>query len=195
LGRNLKFRRRHLPRFPKPIKKTRRRIVERLLIVMIAVSLAGAFLPSVIDKNFFTGNIGSGTGNARIIDGDTIHIGTRKIRLSGIDAPESKQKCTKKDGRSYGCGNSSRQHLSKLIGGATVRCTGDKKDRYGRTIGTCYVGETDLNAAMVESGWAVAYRKYSRFYVPEEDSARLNGLGMWQGEFINPWDWRRKNRK
>ena len=63
---------------------------------------------------------------------------------------------------------------------------------YGRRIAVCYAGPYDINAKMVKRGWAVAYRKYSMDYVDEEEDARGRGAGMWQGEFVNPWDWRQK---
>ena len=71
-----------------------------------------------------------------------------------------------------------------------MRCTWSEKDRYGRLIGTCYRRGTELNAWLVASGWAMAYRRYSRDYVSEERAARQHDRGIWNGEFVPPWDWR-----
>ena len=65
-------------------------------------------------------------------------------------------------------------------------------DRYKRRISVCYAGLYDINAEMVKRGWAVAYIRYSKDYIDEEKFAKSNKIGMWQGKFINPWDWRKK---
>ena len=54
----------------------------------------------------------------------------------------------------------------------TTRCVGDTKDRYGRLIANCFVDGYNVNARLVYEGLALAYRKYSKQYVPEEDKAR-----------------------
>ena len=74
------------------------------------------------------------TGNARVVDGDTIHIGETKIRLHGIDAPESKQTCTT-DGKEWPCGKEATQALVKAISDQPVTCKGNKRDRYKRLLG------------------------------------------------------------
>jgi len=75
-----------------------------------------------------------------------------------------------------------------------VRCVGNQKDRYGRLIAECFVSGYNLNARIVYEGLGLAYRKYSKQYVPEEDKARQAGRGMWAGEFVPPWDWRKGKR-
>jgi endonuclease YncB( thermonuclease family) len=130
------------------------------------------------------------TGVASVIDGDTIDIHGTRIRLEGIDAPESRQTCIR-DGRKERCGKQSAFHLSDRIGRRTVRCEGKGRDRYGRTLAICYLGSLDLNAMMVRDGHAVAYRRYSRRYVGEENEARKARRGIWATEFQMPWDWRR----
>ncbi len=131
------------------------------------------------------------TGKPRIIDGDTIEISSERIRLHGIDAPESKQKCTA-GGKEWACGQEATFALAQFIETHWVTCKGDKRDRYGRIIAVCFVGSHDLNAMMVREGWALAYRRYSMDYVDEENEARSNHIGIWRGEFMPPWAWRRK---
>ena len=131
------------------------------------------------------------SGIARVIDGDTIEVGGKHIRLNGIDAPESKQTC-EANGQSYACGEQATEALIVLLGARPVECTENGRDRYQRIIATCYVDSTDLSSWMVEHGWAVAYRKYSLKYVNAEDSARSAKLGIWAGTFEMPENWRRE---
>ena len=132
------------------------------------------------------------TGAARISDGDTITVKGTKIRLNGIDAPETDQVCINKAGKNYTCGIAARDALARLVEGRSVSCTGNDIDRYGRQIMTCVAGETDINAAMVAGGWALAFRRYSDIYVGEEQIARTRQSGLWSGAFIAPWDWRHR---
>ena len=134
------------------------------------------------------------TGRARVVDGDTVEVQGQRIRLHGIDAPESAQECATATGRSYRCGQAATDALSRTVRGAPVACAVRGTDRYGRRVAVCYLDGADLNAWMVASGHALAYRRYSEDYLPHERQARANGLGMWQGAFEAPWDWRRTRR-
>ena len=81
--------------------------------------------------------------------------------------------------------------LKKIVEKGTLDCKGASKDRYGRIIGTCFVNGENVNRLLVKSGWALAYRQYSKKYVEEEAYAKRNDLGMWRGDFIAPWNWRK----
>lgn len=129
-------------------------------------------------------------GVASVIDGDTIEIHDLRIRLDGIDAPESAQLCLR-DGRKERCGQASAFFLADLIERKTVRCITHDVDRYGRDIATCWLGEVNLNETMVEAGQAVAYRTYSKRYVAAEGEAEAGRHGLWSTEFVMPWEWRR----
>ena len=133
-------------------------------------------------------------GPAETIDGDTLRIGEVRVRLDGIDAPESDQPCTTKTRpiMTFACGSSAAGKLRALTDGAVVRCVANGTDKYGRTLATCYAGDTDVGRAMVRAGWALAYRRYSARYGLEETAARLEGLGLWATEFDNPEDWRHR---
>ena len=124
-------------------------------------------------------------GTAIVNDGDSITLGAERIRMRGIDAPEYQQTC-RKDGADYPCGRLARQSLVKLIANRPVSCSGWQRDRYGRLLGDCRVGDTDLNRAQVQAGWAVAYGDFET----EESVARSARVGIWAGSFDEPQDWR-----
>ncbi len=132
-------------------------------------------------------------GKAKIIDGDTVHISNYKIRLHAIDAPEIKQRCTK-NGKEWSCGLESANFLENLIGDKKIKCETNGRDRYKRYIGVCYKKNLDLNREMVINGWAIAYRYYSLDYIIEEEIAKLKKVGIWIGEFEEPYLFRKKNK-
>ena len=98
-------------------------------------------------------------GVATVVDGDTLEIHGTRVRLHGIDAPESAQLCLDADRRSWRCGQRAAMALADRIGRAPVRCRRTDTDRYNRMIAVCFRGEEDLNAWMVTTGRAVAYRR------------------------------------
>ena len=132
-------------------------------------------------------------GKPRIIDGDTIHIKSNKIRLHGIDAPETKQTC-KIDNEEWYCGKQSTKELKTLINKQNVECVINDVDVYNRYIAICYVDEININQWMVKNGWAIAYRYYSKDYINEEEYANNNKLGIWKSKFIEPYLFRKKNK-
>ena len=144
------------------------------------------------------------SGIPKIIDGDTVHINNYKFRLEGIDAPEMKQQCKKESlkisstidfsfYKDYSCGQVSKAKLKSKINGSKIRCKSTSKDKYRRYIATCFKGETNLNRWMVRNGYAIAYRRYSKKYIQDEDFAKEKKLGLWQGKFMNPEKWRKLN--
>jgi len=132
-------------------------------------------------------------GLARIIDGDTLEVRGSRIRLHGIDAPESAQRC-RSGGRVWSCGREATRALARRIGSHPVACKEHDRDRYGRVVAVCRVGDQDVNAWMVAEGWAFAYRQYSRRYLAEEMAAKAAKRGVWRGDVVPPWDWRRGKR-
>ena len=132
-------------------------------------------------------------GKPRIIDGDTIHIKSNKIRLHGIDAPETKQTCKIND-EVWFCGKQSTKELKNLINKQEVKCITNDVDIYNRFVAICYVNEININQWMVKSGWAIAYRYYSTDYIIEEKYARDNKLGIWKSEFLKPYAYRKQNK-
>ena len=130
--------------------------------------------------------------NLKIVDGDTIILNSKKIRFSGIDSPELKQTCIQND-KKVECGVYAKMLLVKKIGNNIPICISEGKDIYKRTLAECFVNGESLSKFLVRSGYAFAYRKYSKKFIKDEDYARVNSLGMWSMNFEFPWDYRRKN--
>ena len=141
------------------------------------------------------------TGFAKIIDGDTFKLSIKKIRLLGSDGREHILSCKNpyltirsfSFTKSYLCGQVSTNKLTKKINNQIIKCKIKDVDRYNRLIGECYKRNQNLNSWLVSNGYAVAYRKYSKKYISDEMNAKNNKLGIWQGKFEMPWDFRRKN--
>jgi endonuclease YncB( thermonuclease family) len=151
--------------------------ISAALLVMAAVAFTAARM-----HRFAAADL---SGQVRVIDGDSLALGERRLRLKGIDAPEIKQRC-RKHGHEYGCGVDSASHLRGLIGRHPVTCRSEGIDRYRRDLVRCSADGVDLNAAMVRSGHAIAFGDYELI----EAEARLEGAGLWAGEFQQPKQWR-----
>ncbi|NYI19768.1 endonuclease YncB(thermonuclease family) [Xanthomonas arboricola] len=133
-------------------------------------------------------------GRATVTDGDTLTVAKQRIRLWGIDAPESAQQCTTKNGLSWPCGRRSAAALDGYVLDKTVRCEPKDTDRYGRVVAECFVQGQSVNRWMVRSGWAVAYRQYAKAFIADEADARRQRRNLWQGPFQMPVDFRRSKR-
>jgi endonuclease YncB( thermonuclease family) len=134
------------------------------------------------------------SGRAEVTDGDSLEIGSARIRLYGVDAVEGRQTCTR-DGRPWACGGEAARKLRSLIGDRALSCTKRDVDDYGRVVAVCRSGAVDVGAEMVRAGFATAYRRYSSDYVDEENEARAARRGIWAGEFTPPEDYRRDDRQ
>jgi len=86
-----------------------------------------------------------------------------------------------------------KQILIDKIADNNVICVNEGKDQYKRTLAECFVNDESLSSYLVRSGYAFAYRRYSKKFIADEDYAKFNKLGMWSMEFDYPWDWRKKN--
>ena len=155
------------------------------------------------------GELTSSRFSVRVVDGDTlelksagvgsakaqleaIELNGKRIRLEGIDAPESDQDCETVTGERYACGQAATAMLRELVFKAEdIRCEVSGTDRYGRLLAICHALEEDLNGLLVSQGLVVAYRRYSHVYAPLEDEAKAAKRGVWAGRFVMPWDYRR----
>ena len=128
----------------------------------------------------------------KVVDGDTIYLNGEKIRFTGIDTPELKQTCIKQGIKDY-CGVTAKKILINKIGSKIVECISQGKDQYKRTLAECFVNNESLSSYLVRSGYAFAYRKYSKVFIEDENYAKSNKLGLWAMEFDYPWDFRKNN--
>ena len=157
------------------------------------------FLISISSLIFFITLNQVRSQDLRVVDGDTIHLNGEKIRFSGIDTPESfyrgkRQKCIFQKVEVY-CGYWSKIVLIEKISDNEVTCVKEPvPDRYNRILAECFVKGESLSKYLVRSGYAFAFRKYSKKFIEDEEFAKANKLGLWQTEFQFPWEFR-KNPK
>lgn len=136
------------------------------------------------------------TGQASVIDGDTIEIHRQRIRLSGIDAPESDQLCRGDDSLPYGCGAKAANELDRFIAGRPVSCIDIDERTYKRVVAVCTVGGVDLADWMVRQGLAFDWHKYSKGdYAAAQNEAKKAARGVWRGSYVMPWDYRSCRRE
>jgi endonuclease YncB( thermonuclease family) len=134
------------------------------------------------------------SGVPRIVDGDTVELGQVKVRLSGIDAPETDQMCLDAKAHEWACGIAARDELVQHSNGQAWECTITGTDRYNRSLANCFIEGEDVSKWMVRSGWALSFVRYSHAYDADEVTAREAHAGLWSGAFIAPWDWRHRDK-
>ena len=149
---------------------------------------------TVLEANPPAAPDGAIVGTASIIDADTLDIRSERIRLVGVDAPESGQKCKDASGAFVRCGTVAANALDAWIARNPVTCISEGKDRYQRILGKCSVRGDSVQEWLVRNGYAVAYRQYSTEFVEAELAARAAKAGIWAGEFVMPADWRKGQR-
>lgn len=133
-------------------------------------------------------------GPVRVVDGDTLDVAGVKVRLFGIDAVEMDQTCRHPTRGTWACGAEVARALARLIDGRDAICESHGQDRYGRFIAICRVNGQDLGGALVDAGWAFAYKKYSTLYEARERRAVREGRGLWTSVVIQPSEYRAANR-
>lgn len=159
------------------------RTISLTLIVLVGTAFAASAAPREI------------AGVASVIDGDTLEIHGTRIRLFGIDSPEGRQQCQRRDGTSWRCGQQAALALQDHIGRRPIVCVERDIDRFRRVVAQCRLGNEDINGWLVAQGWAAAYVSFSHDYISQEAVARAAGIGVWSGEFVMPWDWRRSSSR
>jgi|GEM_PF-461727 len=174
---------------PRKAKAVRRRVRGLLAPLSVGFALMAALLllmpGSEEDGSILRGTI------SRVVDGDTVDLldngmQRHRIRLFGIDAPESRQ----------AFGRQATVFLADMLEGQRVEVVRKDKDRYGRTIGQIMLHGRDINRLMVQKGYAWAYRHYSEAYVKDENRARRLRIGLWRDKNpVEPYLFRKKRKK
>ena len=137
-------------------------------------------------------------GVVAVLDADTFEVAGERVRLIGIDAPEGEQMC-RADGHDWPCGQIATAEVYRMVGGKPVTCDVYGRDRWSRALAECFQDGESINAAIVRAGWALAwYPETGAVLGPrfdeQEQTAASDGAGMWRGDFIEPWNWRRGAR-
>src|SRR5262249_28145983 len=137
-------------------------------------------------------------------DGDSVLVGAGKgtidVRLHGIDAPERDQDCKDGQGKPWACGAEATKALASLVNGREVRCEVTDLEKSGsrRPIARCFDGAVNLSAEMIRRGMAWAFDKYLKEFddfdslKKLEAEAKVQGLGIWQGEAEPAWKYRER---
>lgn len=129
-------------------------------------------------------------GTATVVDSDGLRVGETSIMLWGIESVERGQFCSI-DGQTWDCYAAAVRALETISSVAEVNCHPvAAPDPYGRVLAVCFVDRTDINEALVRAGFALAKRDETEEYVPAEDAAKAEGIGLWQGQFMHPADFR-----
>lgn len=170
--------------------RNRRNPVEAIAFVASLLIVGGA-VGSWQRPDFFSIDMAAVVaGDARVIDGDTLKINDRRIRLFGIDAIEGKQQCLDVTGATWACGRAATEAVRDFVGRSEVSCLVRHQDKHGRDVAVCDVRGQDLNRWIVRNGWAVAYTHFSFDYVSAEKEAQAEQAGIFAGSFTLPWQWR-----
>ena len=174
-------------------KKTSVKKTAKLLVFLFAALVSGFFAKETVIKDYAEPVKGVISGKLiKVIDGDTLTIANAdnkivKIRLYGIDAPETKQEF----------GANSKEFLSNRIKGKEITVNVIDIDRYKRSLGRVFIDDLDINKEMVENGYAWVYPQYIK--LPEKSEwenlqsiAKADKKGLWQEDNPTaPWDWRK----
>lgn len=136
-------------------------------------------------------------GVASVVDGDTLEIHGQRVRLDGVDAPESWQvsyKPAPTGDKPYRCCQEAALALADFIGRRTVHCTETSRDRYKRVVANCTLANQDIAGWLVERGHALDWPRYSKGrFAQQQRKAQAAKVGVWRGRFQLPWE-RRRNK-
>lgn len=160
--------------------------VFRDFVVGICMLLLGLLIVAKLERRQET----QFSGRFFVVDGDTLALGHERLRLEGIDAPETGQSCGEASAV-WDCGAAARTRLEEIAAIKALTCRGSQTDRYRRQLVRCRTsGDGDVAAMLVGEGLAVAYGDYEA----EEAKAQHERLGVWGGPFTRPQEWRRIHR-
>ncbi len=132
------------------------------------------------------------SGRVSVIDGDTLDVGGKRMRLYGIDAVETDQTCENARGVEWACGAGVSHEVRIRYQGKTATCDARAVDVYKRIVAVCRIAGRDIGRQLVIDGLALAYRKYSQDYVADENRARRARRGLHAGRMMRPGQFRRE---
>jgi endonuclease YncB( thermonuclease family) len=161
-------------------------------VVVLAGVVSGVGLPPLMGSAPHQQDWSALAAEVRVVDGETLRLGDRVVRLAGIEAPDRGQTCADQAGRTFDCGAGAAEALSRLVNGRSVVCLVAGRDRFGRGMGLCSAGGAELNAGLVTAGWALAGADDNDLLAKEAD-ARRAARGLWAGGFTRPEAWRRRH--
>jgi endonuclease YncB( thermonuclease family) len=175
-------------------RKARPRFRGAALLLTVAVAapvVFGIALPSNLFGSAPTDRNWRAEANAiRIVDGETIGLGERIVRLDGVAAPARGEACRTASGATFDCGGAAAAALTRLVAGRPVACRIVGQDGFGRGLGQCDAAGSDLNRALVGGGFAVATTGALR---SQEAAARQSAQGLWANAGGAPPAWRTRN--
>ena len=134
-------------------------------------------------------------GVIRVVDGDTLDVGGTRVRLHGIDAPETDQTCTTAGGEVWRCGAWVSETVQARFAGKTARCELVDTDRYGRMVASCRVDGQDIATSLVSDGLAFSYRRFSDAYVALERRAAARAVGLHASRMQSPAEFRKSRSR
>lgn len=161
---------------------------------------AGALALALLSLTATSTVAGAVQGRALVVDGDTLEVAGTRVRLAGIDAPEPDQLCSTEgdvlaaSSATYRCGEEAAAALADRIGSDPLVCEPQVTADSTVLVALCELNGEDLGAWMTRNGWARADPVHGSLYAPEERLAQAAHKGIWRGDFLNPWDWRRQRR-
>ena len=165
-----------------------------ILSTLASISLASKNEHKLIKNKKYSDNYYANSiieGKAKAIDGDSLVIQNKQIRLFNVDAPEWDQKCSKTNGHKYKCGKAAHDYLIKLVNDGRIKCKVLKKDNYDRFLSICTNAQNkNLSIELIKAGWAIPYYTNSDYY-QYKHNAKKQRIGIWQGKFMTPRTYRK----
>jgi endonuclease YncB( thermonuclease family) len=155
--------------------------------VLIAVAVPGELFGSAPRDQLWT----AGPGEVRVLDGDTLRLGDRVLRLAALEVPDrGRATCRDGAGQAADCAGLAAESLARLVADRALECRVQGRDRFGRGLGTCRAGGVELNASLVAAGWALAEAGAQPALGAVEAGARRAGRGLWAAGVSPPERWR-----
>ena len=155
---------------------------------LLAVAVPGDLFGSAPRDQFWS----APAAQVMVLDGDTLRLGERVLRLQGLEVPDrGRANCRDAGGAMTDCAGAAAAALARLLAGRDVECHVQGRDGRGRAFGVCRAGEAEVNASLVAAGWALA-EVGAGALVPLEATARLAGRGLWAADATPREAWRRR---